>query len=89
MLVFGTTGTAELSAARAGRTLPHRKFLGTDFCKMLSLTEGYVLLTKGLGHLKISKKPTGSRTRNQEDISDRRSSYYTKPTNCNCHLDHF
>jgi hypothetical protein len=32
-LTFGTTRAAELSAIRAGRTLPPRKFLGTHFGK--------------------------------------------------------
>jgi len=31
-LAFGTTRTADLSALRAGSTLPQRKFLGTHFC---------------------------------------------------------
>jgi hypothetical protein len=31
-LTFGTTKTAELSAVRAGRALPRRKFFGTHFC---------------------------------------------------------
>ena len=29
---FDTAGNAELSAARSGRTLPPRKYLGTHFC---------------------------------------------------------
>jgi hypothetical protein len=40
------------------------KFLGTHFCWGLSGPKGYWMRTEGIGHLKISKNPTGNLTRN-------------------------
>jgi hypothetical protein len=61
-LTFGTTRPVELSVLRAGRTLLPRIFLGTHFFQRLTGLQGYVMRTEGLGHVKISKNATGSRT---------------------------
>jgi hypothetical protein len=88
-LAFGTIRTTQLSTVRVGRTLPGTKLHGALFCQGFSGHQGFGLLTKGLGHLNISKYPTGCRTSNQEGISDPQSCYYTKLTKYNCHLGHF
>ena len=63
-LTFGTAMTAQLSAPLAGGNLHLRIFLGTHFCQRLSAPQGCWMWTEGWGHLKISKEPTGNRTRN-------------------------
>jgi hypothetical protein len=62
-LTFGTTWTSELSALRAGRNLPSRKFLDTNLCYRLSGAQGYWQHTERLYHLKISKDRTRNGTR--------------------------
>jgi len=64
-LTLCTAGMTELSALRAGRTSPQRKFLGTHLCKRLSGYRSYWMRIEGIGHLKISKCPAGNRTRNR------------------------
>ena len=60
-LTFGTIRTAELSAVRAGRTLPPRKFLGIHF--YYRVDRRVLNADRRLCHLKISKDPTGNQTR--------------------------
>jgi hypothetical protein len=59
-LTFGTTMTAELSAVRASHTLPQGNAMVLVSVQRLSVD--YRMRTEGLGHLKISKDPTGNQT---------------------------
>jgi len=63
-LTIRTSKTAELSALRAGHTLPPRKFLGTCFFERLRGPQGYWMQTEETGHLETSKDRTGYWTQN-------------------------
>jgi len=56
---FGTTRRAEMSALRAGPSLPAEKFLGIHFCFWWVDPNIYRMWAEGLGYLKISTKTTG------------------------------
>jgi len=55
---------AELSAEPTGRNLHLRNFLGTHFCYGISAAQAYWMRTERIGHVNISKGPTGNPTRN-------------------------
>lgn len=61
-LALGTTRRGELSALRAGRSLPPWKFLGTHFCYRLSELQGFWMQTWRVSPFKISKDSTGNQT---------------------------
>ena len=63
-LTFGTTRTSQLSATRAGRTLPLMKFLGIHFFYRLSGPQSYWKWIEGIDQFKTSNDPTGHRNRN-------------------------
>ena len=56
-LAFGTTGTAEMSAARSVLTLPTRKFLGGYFRWRVNGTQGYWMRSEEFGHLTVFQGP--------------------------------
>jgi hypothetical protein len=58
-----TARAAELAAQRAPSALPPRKFLVTDFSYTQSEPQSHSMRKKGSDQFKISKDPTGNRTR--------------------------
>ena len=68
-LTFDTTKTTNVSSVIPGPNVPPRKFLGTHFCYRLSGLQNYTIQTEEIDNFKISKDPTGNRTRNLQFCS--------------------